>query len=363
MTRPYVNLTSRNRIQDFQSEISRRLDDFTALDGVCGITLNGGLSRGYGDELSEIDLVLYLEARSYALWSGGQSPLPLGITRTGGFLYDIKIVSLEEEQQKHWDGVALWDLSYARILYDPSGRIAQLTDAKLADRPLRLQAEGPLFQCWWYYRLAGDIWIHRGDPVQGHAMLNMAAVQLTGALFLANREYVPHEKWLIHLSRTLAWTPPDWEAHLVAIMSTGDMSLNSLITRQSAIERLWEEVDTYIISLERPQYPLNVMHVTFYDLLKLLLATGTLPVHEWTRRISLSVLSSEPFIRFASLHQDHISVDKRKLLALNPEDLYSWHAAIVKQVLAEIQGEVLRNQPNLRTGRSTAYPYPSGKCR
>lgn len=107
MTRPYVNLTSKNRIQDFQNEISRRLDYFSSLDGVTGITLNGGLSRGYGDELSEIDLVFYLETGSYQLWSGGQSPLPLGITRIGDYLYDIKILDLKEEQQKQWDSVAL----------------------------------------------------------------------------------------------------------------------------------------------------------------------------------------------------------------------------------------------------------------
>lgn len=341
MTRPYVNLTSRNRIQDFQHEISRRLDDFASLDGVCGITLNGGLSRGYGDELSEIDLVFYLEPCSYRLWSGGQPLLPLGITKIGDYLYDIKIFDLEEEQQKHWDSVALWDLSYARILYDPAGRIALLIEAKLADPPRRLQAEGPLFQCWWYFRLAGDIWIHRGDTVQGHAMLNKAAVQLIEALFTANREYVPHEKWLIHFSRSLAWTPPDWEASLLAIMGTGDFSRQSLITRQAAIEHAWEEIDAYIISRERPQYRLNVMHVTFYDLLKLLLTEDPLPVTEWTKRISLSVLSGEPFIRFASIHQDLIVADKEKLLTLNPEELYSWHSAIVKQLLAETRNEVL----------------------
>ncbi|WNS41998.1 DUF4037 domain-containing protein [Paenibacillus sp. MMS20-IR301] len=338
MARPYVNLTSRNRIDAFQHEISSRLDSFAALEGVCGITLNGGLSRGYGDDLSEIDLVFYLNPSSYLLWSGGQSSLPLGITRIGDYLYDIKAVSLDEEEQKHWEGVALWDLSYAAILHDPSGRIAALIDAKLAAPPRRLQAEGPLFQCWWHFRLAGDIWIHRGDYVQGHAMLNLAAARLIEALFLANREYVPHEKWLIHLSRTLAWTPPDWEACLLGIMDTGDFSRQSLITRQAAIERIWEEVDAYIISMERPEYNLNVMHVTFYDLLKLLVEEERpLPVHEWTKRMSLSVLSGEPFIRFTSVQQDYIITDKEKLLGLNPEDLYSWHAAIVKQLSIEIR--------------------------
>lgn len=124
-------------------------------------------------------------------------------------------------------------------------------------------------------------------------------------------------------------------------MGTGDFSRHSLITRQAAIEHVWEEVDAYIISMERPEYQLNVMHVTFYDLLKLLLLEDPLPVTEWTKRISLSVLSGEPFIRFASVQRDHIIVDKEKLLILSPEELYSWHSAIVKQLLAEIRNGVL----------------------
>ncbi|QSF45332.1 DUF4037 domain-containing protein [Paenibacillus tianjinensis] len=252
MSRPYVTVTSPNLLDSILKELHNRIQDFTALDGVCGITLNGGCSRGYADELSEIDLVLYLEAGQYELWNNGCSPISLGITKRGEYLYDIKISSLDEELQKPWDSVALWDLSYARILYDPSGQIAKLMRTKLAQRPERLQAEGPMFNCWWHFRLAGDIWLHRGDIVQGHAMMNKAATQLVEALFSANREYVPHAKWLIHLSRTLPWTPAGWETGLMQIMSTGDCSRESLITRQAAIEHYWSEVDAYIISQECP---------------------------------------------------------------------------------------------------------------
>jgi len=33
-------------------------------------------------------------------------------------------------------------------------------------------------------------------------------------------------------------------------MSTGDLSLESLIIRQSVIEKLWEEIDLYIVKNE-----------------------------------------------------------------------------------------------------------------
>lgn len=337
MSRPYVTVTSPNLLDSILNELHNRLQDFTALDGVCGITLNGGCSRGYADELSEIDLVLYLEAGHYEQWSTGRSPIPLGITKRGEFLYDIKASSLDEELQKPWDSVALWDLSYARILYDPSGQIAKLMRTKLAQQPERLQVEGPMFNCWWHFRLAGDIWLHRGDIVQGHAMMNTAATQLIEALFSANREYVPHAKWLIHLSRTLPWTPAGWEAGLMQIMSTGVFSRESLITRQAAIERYWSEVDAYIISQECPGYPLNIMHKTFYDLLELLLAHETIPLETWTGRMGLSMLSAEPFIRFASVSGDRIIVDKHKFMSIRPGELYAWHSAIVEQLSAALQ--------------------------
>lgn len=335
MSRPYVTATSNNKLHLFLSELDSRMKDFESLDGVLGITLNGGLSRGYADELSEIDLVFYLESSPYELWNSGQSPIPLGITRIGSYLYDIKISALEEEQQRSWESVALWDLSYAKILYDPAGHIARLTSEKLAHTPEPLHAEGLLFNCWWYFRLAGDIWIHRGDPVQGHSMLNMAAIRLLEALFIANREYVPHEKWLVHMSRTLPWTPACWETRLKEMMSTGDLSKESLIIRQAIIEHLWREVDSYIISKECPGYNLNVMHKTFYDLLKFLLPKDSLPIKEWTDRMGLSMLSREPFVRFTSVTKDQIIVDKHKLLPIQPEELDSWFAALVEQIKEE----------------------------
>ncbi|WP_052380702.1 DUF4037 domain-containing protein [Paenibacillus camerounensis] len=334
--RPHVTVNSPNQLPEMLQELKEQLPGFAALEGVCGITLNGGCSRGYADEYSEIDLVFYVEEGQYRMWTGGQSPLPLGITRIGRYLYDIKAVSLEEELQKTWDSTALWDLSYARILYDPEGQIAGLVRTKLAERPGRLQAEGLMFNCWWHYRLAGDIWLHRGDTVQGHAMLNTAAVQLIEALFTANREYVPHSKWLIHLSRTLSWTPAGWEESLPELMGTGDFSVESLSSRQAAIARYWNEIDVYLISRECPEYPLNMMHKTFYDLLKLLLAHNTLPITEWTARAGLSMLPAEPFIRFTSIDGDRIIIDKNRFLSVAPGELYAWHASILVQLHTEL---------------------------
>jgi len=115
MKRPYVNLNSENTIQKMLDALAKSLKTFTALDGIVGIILNGGLSRGYGDYLSEIDLVIFLHEKQFEEYNKGQYPFALGITVIDGFLYDIKCVSYEQELERNYDSVSLWDLSYVRV--------------------------------------------------------------------------------------------------------------------------------------------------------------------------------------------------------------------------------------------------------
>lgn len=336
MKRPYVNLKSENKINDFMLELKNSIKKLKSLEGVIGITLNGGMSRGYVDYLSEIDIVIYLDKENYELWNNGKSPIPIGITMAQKYLYDIKILNLEEEKQKSWDSIALWDLSYAKILYDPNREIKKFVRDKLINKPEPLQAEGLLFDCWWYFRLAGDIWIHRGDTVQGHYMMNNAVTKLVEALFIVNGEYIPHEKWIINFSRTLSWTPTQWETRILEVMSTGDLSLESLINRQSVIEKLWEEIDLYIVEKECPHFKLRVMQKSFYDLLKLLFENDFVTVEEWSENASLSFLSGEPFFSFVTINDGKIIVDKEKAFSIKPGDLYYWHYEILEKVLLEI---------------------------
>ena len=222
MSRPQVHINTTNHNTTLRHHLDTTLPRFIALPGVVGLTLNGGLSRGYADHLSEVDLTVYLTPEAFTSWHQGKSPVAVGITMLDGQLYDIKYVNYDHEQGRQWDVVTLWDASYAEILYDPHHLLQALFAEKLKDAPEPGQAEGLMMGCWWHYELAGEIWIHRGDAVQGHAMLNEAVILLVRALFIANREYIPHEKWLLHMSRSLAWTPAEWGARLSTAMSTGD---------------------------------------------------------------------------------------------------------------------------------------------
>ncbi|MEZ4861923.1 MAG: hypothetical protein R3C14_11465 [Caldilineaceae bacterium] len=111
MVRPHVQLTTTNHSAELRHHLRATLPMLQALPGVVGITLNGGLARGYGDHLSEIDVTIYLTPAHFAQWQRQQSPLALGITKIRGQLYDIKVVDLAAEQTTPWSDNALWDAS------------------------------------------------------------------------------------------------------------------------------------------------------------------------------------------------------------------------------------------------------------
>ncbi len=338
MTRPYVNLKSKNIIDEMLQVLNNNLERFIKLEGVIGVTLNGGLSRGYADDLSEIDLVIYLDKDHYEKWNRGKSPIALGIVKQDGYLYDIKLAEYEKEKEKQWDSVSLWDLSYAKILYDPSGKIKELMDDKLT-APKTAQAEGLMFGAWWYFKLAGDIWIKRGDILQGHFIMNKAVIPLIEALFIANGEYIPHEKWIIHMSRSLKWKPESWEDKLACCLSAGDLTVESLVNRQRTIEGIWNEIDQYLINSEDRELNLNFSQKGCYEQVKYLLDKGRVTVETWEARYGLSALNYEPLYSFTNINDGWVIADKEKLRAIKPENMYYWMFDIIKHVSEEIDKE------------------------
>ena len=76
----------------------------------------------------------------------------------------------------------MWDLSYAEILYDPKDELQHLFEMKLKEAVEPDSACGYMFDAWWLYRLACDIWIAREDCVQGHMMLNSAIKPLLSSM-------------------------------------------------------------------------------------------------------------------------------------------------------------------------------------
>jgi hypothetical protein len=336
MTRPYVQIGAPNHLAALRRHLDGVIPRLSVMEGVVGLTLNGGLSRGYADQLSEIDVTIFLTPESFQRWETDRTPITVGICMLDGQLYDIKYVNYDTERERDWEPVAVWDASYAEILYDPQGLIRQLLTCKLAHRPEPLEAGGLLMSCWWYYELAGTIWIRRGDVMQGQHLFNQAITPLVQALFVANCEYIPHEKWLLHLSRSLEWKPVDWESRLAAALSTGDMSIASLQARQKAIRELWEEIDAHILASETQGLPVHLMQKGVYDHLMLLARQGSMTLQEWQAQTGGGVPNGDPFHPLIMVTQGRITLDQDAFLRLGPAEMYAWHYAVLQAVRAKV---------------------------
>lgn len=332
MGRPYVQIQADNKVNELTSHLKRELEFFQKIDGVIGITLNGGMARGYADHLSEIDITLYLDSHQFNKVELGKAPITIGITKIKDVLYDIKVLDYNMENNRSWNDVDLWDNSYAKILYDPYGKVKNLFRDKLSKTITIDRVESILFDCWWHFKLAGDIWIYRDDALQGHMLLNKAVVALVKALFIINKEYIPHEKWLIHMSRTLNWLPNDWETKLNSAMSTGDLTIESLIIRQKAISDLYNEVDMYLVDIYYPDLPVKVMQRTFYELLTDLYNKKSISIDEWKSKASLNILNKDPFRQVIRISGNFIILDQEKLLCLTLNEMYAWQYEIVEEI-------------------------------
>ncbi len=337
MKRPYVNLSSENTLQESLKALHKSLHKFIGLNGVVGIILDGGLSRGYSDHLSEIDIIIYVWEKQFLEYKDGICPFALGITMIDSYLYDIKLVNFEQEAQRDFDSIALWDLSYASILYDPESRIADFIKQKLS-RPVEISsASSLLWDAYWHYRLAGDIWIHRQDALQGHYVLNNAIKPLLSALFIANKEYIPHDKWLIHMSKSLLWKPNNWDAVLMGIMSTGDYSVRSLINRQQCIDSFWSSINYKLCEMSDFYSELNFVQKCSYESLKKLIAKSEYTIDEWLSVESLESLNYEPIHSIFKKIGNRIILNQDVLLSLKPEDMYIWMYQIVDEARRKLR--------------------------
>ncbi|KAB1185070.1 MULTISPECIES: hypothetical protein [Haloferax] len=331
-TRPSPTIDRQNQVDRLWDHLEATLPRFEALPGVVGVTLNGGISRGYGDELSEIDVTLYLTDTVHEAWVAGRAPIATGITVVDGQLYDIAVERIEAVEEGTWSETEQWDRSYAEILSDPDGRLAATFDEHLGSPPGLDHAEGLLFDCWWHFELATTCWVHRRDAVQAHYVLSGAVEPLIKSLFAVNEAYLPHEKWLVNLSRSLSWRPDDWETRLQSAIATGDGSMETVHERRDVIASLWDDVDRYARKQADEDVPVRWMQRTFYRALSSLVESEQVPYEKWDAAFGGGLLAMDPFASVARLDGDTVSLDETALDELTADELYDWHYQVVEAV-------------------------------
>lgn len=320
--RPHGTLPEDSLVEAMKENAAEYADRLSKHPEVLGVTLGGGLSRGYGDELSEVDLNVYLEEASLNDWLMGRGPVPHGDHLGDRYHMDVSFLSLEKERMEEWSLLKKWDASYQKVLYDPEGRVEALLDSKdvfTAEEKRRVALRGYL-DCVYYGDIVVRQWTLRRDPLAANQLLGKGVPALANLLFLANDEYPPFEKWLVNYSRSLRWKPRDWVSRIWDITLTRGVSFMEAERRGAEFMKLYHEVWARIVGEEYRMT--GLMELEALETLEYVIAERP-TVREFTERHGESQLGYEVLYRLA----DIVEEDGEQVVVFNRERFLEEKAA------------------------------------
>ena len=165
-------------------------EKFKADTNVQGITLNGGVARGTGDEFSEIDLYFYVFDKE-----SKNLPPELDIT-INGVWFDIAIYEIKKELKESWSMDKRWDASFAKILWQRKKILSNLLKQKVKfekEESEKLMKEA-CFKAGWCCQLA-ELFINRKELKHSHLLINESLNLFVDYYFLKGEQFIPHYKW------------------------------------------------------------------------------------------------------------------------------------------------------------------------
>ena len=343
MKRPKPRIKRPNQIQELLiktneivSEVLQRVNE------IIGVVLVGGLSRGYGDELSEIDLRFFLHKQDFEKWMSRGAAFPSGDSLFKGQYVDFDFVCFEDEMDEEWSDYKVWDASTAKILYDPKGLIRDLFRLKIVFPTKKKEAllmKYVLTYGIYFYDLVVQQWQHRGDLLAAHHCLNRVLDSLIKTVFLVNDEFIPFEKWALNLSYSLPWLPKDWEKRITEAMLVQEISVVDIERRRSIIAALFTDVYCKLVGKERCD--LDWIELIKYEALMTLHQTKRMKFEEFQTRygasLGTSMLVMEPLYSLLNVKEKegvkYVCFDEEKLKNLNWDAFLDWDQRLLRKLL------------------------------
>jgi predicted nucleotidyltransferase len=302
--RPHGTLPENNLVGEMTAEAERYADKLSGGGDVVAITLGGGLSRGYGDALSEIDLNVYLDEARIRDWRMGKGLIPHGDHLGDRYHMDVSFLTLGEERASKWSLLKKWDASYQRVLHDPTGAISELLNEKdvfTAGEKHSLATRGYL-DCTYHGDIVVRQWSLRGDPLVANQMISRGVPALCNLLFLANDEYPPFEKWLLNYSHSLGWKPSDWRRRVEEITIIKEPGFEEVERRSAAFMELYHEVWGRVVGEEYSH--MGLLELDALEALEYVVESRP-TVREFNERYGEATLGHEVLSKLAYIVEEH----------------------------------------------------------
>lgn len=299
--RPYGQISSKGKYKEMLIESKKIANELAKEEGVIGINLCGGLSRGYADDLSEIDLLVFLEDEIYDKWITGMGPIPHGDALWRGNYIDVEFLSYEVEKTKDWDLIKKWDASYNVILFDPQGKIDALFKEKdIFSSKEKFQCISEYFgKCVYIGNVVIGQWIKRGDPLAANQLVNSGIYGLIGLVFLANDEYPPFEKWALNYSYSLKWLPKDWKKRISEILLTKEITIKEAERRHRLFIELYKDCWEKVVGKELRD--LEFIDINTLKELQFIVDNSPVLFDKFSETFDIKHLSYEPIYKLTNI--------------------------------------------------------------
>ncbi len=192
-----------NRYREFLSAAKSIAGKISRIEGVVGILGTGGIGRGYCDDYSDLDLVIYAD---HSMVREIGKYIAVGGVRYKEIELDTPVESYQRALNKkspstYWSQVMRWDRQNSRLLFDTHHRIADLLQEKLVfpdwEQKKLLAAYGEGVDEYVNYNFR--LWEKRGRVINLADSLVRAVEHIILWIYAKNKRFQPYTpKWLFY---------------------------------------------------------------------------------------------------------------------------------------------------------------------
>ena len=178
-------------------------------------------------------------------------------------------------------------------------------------------------------------WLHRGDLLAAHHCLNTALDSLIKAVFLANDELIPFDKWTLNLSYTLAWTPRNWRERVEKAVLVQEVSQADVERRCALIRDLFADCREKLLGPKTGD--LDIIEARKLEMLRHVRERGAMPASEFDRCFGLRRAIQSPLFHLLrrEMHEgeEWLVFDEEQLqhyAVLDFEGFLDWDRALLR---------------------------------
>lgn len=197
-----VKYKGKNRYKEFLSAAKIISKKISKIEGVVGILATGGIGRGYCDEYSDLDLIVYVDDE---IVKEIEKYIAVGLRYK-----DIELDTPVESYQRalkhkspspYWSQVMRWDKENSQILFDADNKIENLLKEKLVfpdweqKKLLKKYSEGVEDHLKYNF----EMWEKRGSLINLADSLIKATEYIILWIYAKNKKFQPYlPKWLFY---------------------------------------------------------------------------------------------------------------------------------------------------------------------